>query len=159
MSAKFVTDKKFKPTTKMLQMWNDTTRKPLGSFRLILHNPKNKKKFSVELLVIDKQLTPLIGARAAQQMGLITVNAQNFKIAEPPERPRTEVKSVQTADELVASYPHVFQRELGALPGAVHLNLKANRAPRPLSHHLATFQRRLKTNWRKNWINYSDWRS
>ena len=99
----FVTDKKFEPTTKTLQMWNDTTLKPLGSCRLILRNPKNKKKFSVEFLVVDKQLIPLIGARAAQQMGLITVNTQNFKIAEPPDRPRTEIKSVQTADELVES--------------------------------------------------------
>lgn len=56
--VKFVTDKKFELTTKTLQMWNDTTLKLLGSCRLILHNPRNKKKFSVEFLVVDKQLTP-----------------------------------------------------------------------------------------------------
>ena len=61
--VKFVTDKKLKPTTKTLQMC-----------RLVLHNPKNKKKFSVQFPVVDKQLTPLIGARAAHQMGLVTVN-------------------------------------------------------------------------------------
>ena len=83
----------------------------------------------MEFLVVDKQLTPLIGAKAAQQMGLITVNTQNFKIAEPPERPRTEVKSVQTADEIVASYPEVFQRELGALPGTVHLEVEQGATP------------------------------
>ena len=83
--VKFVSNKKFEPTTKTLQMWNDTTLKPLGSCRLILHNPKNKKTFSVKVLVADKQLTPLIGARAAQKMGLITVSTQNFKIAEPTE--------------------------------------------------------------------------
>ena len=127
--VKFVADKKLEPTTKTLQMWNDTTLKPLGSCRLIFHNPKNKKKFSVEFLVVDEQLTPLIGAKAAQQMGLITVNTQNFKIAEPPERPRTEVKSVQTADEIVASYPEVFQRELGVLPGTVHLEVEQGATP------------------------------
>lgn len=57
-------------------------------------------------------------------MGLITVNPQNVKVAEPPERPRKEVKSVQTADELVASYPEVFQRELGGLPGTVHFEVE-----------------------------------
>ena len=61
----FVAGKKLEPTTKTLQMWNDTTLKPLGTCRLILHNPKNKKKFSVEFLVVDRQLTPLIGAKAA----------------------------------------------------------------------------------------------
>ena len=127
--VKFVADKELEHTTKTLQMWNDTTLKPLGSCRLILHNPKNKKKFSVEFLVVDRQLTPLIGAKAAQQMGLITVNLQNFKITEPPERTRTEVKSVQTADEIVVQYPEVFQRELGTLPGTVHLEVEQGATP------------------------------
>ena len=125
----FVAGKKLDPTTKTLQMWNDTTLKPLGTCRLILHNPKNKKKFSVEFLVVDRQLTPLIGAKAAQQMGLITANTQNVKIAKPSERPWTEVKSVQTADETVAGYPEVFQRELGALPGTVHLEVEQGATP------------------------------
>lgn len=50
-------------------------------------------------------LTPLIGAKASRQMGLIIVNIRNFKIAEPPDGLRTEVMSVQTADEILASYP------------------------------------------------------
>ena len=72
-------------------------------------------RFSVEFLVVDRQLTSLIEAKAVQQMGLITLNTRNFKIAKPPERQRTEVKSVQTADEIVAGYPEVFQREQGTL--------------------------------------------
>ena len=81
----------------------------------------------MEFLVIDKQLTPLIGAKAAQQMGLVTVNTQNFKIAEPHEQPRTV--SVQTADEIIASYPEVFQRELGPLPETVHLEVQQGATP------------------------------
>ena len=96
ISADLVADKKLEPTTKTLQMWNDTTLKPLGSCRLILHNPKNKKKFSVEFLVVDRQLTSLIGAKAAQQMGLITVNTQNVTIAKPPER--SKGKGLERAD-------------------------------------------------------------
>ena len=80
-------------------------------------------------LVVDRQLTLLIGAKAAQQMGLITANTQNFKIAEPLERLRIEVKSVQTADEIVASYPEVFQRELGAQQGTVHLEVEQGATP------------------------------
>ena len=72
---------------------------------------------------------PLVGSKAAQQMGLITVNTQNFKITETPERPMTEVKSVQTADEIVASYPEVFQRELGTLPGTIHLEVEKGATP------------------------------
>ena len=79
--AELAPDEPLKRTTKTLRMWNDTTLQPLGSCRTILQNPKNAKKFSVEFLVVEKQLTPIIGARASQQMGLITVNAENFKIA------------------------------------------------------------------------------
>ena len=127
--VKFVAGKKLENTTKTLQMWNDTTLKPLGSSRLILRNPKNNKKFNVEFIVVDEKLTPLIGATAAQQMGLITVNLQNFKITEPPGRPREEIKRVQTSEEIVASYPEVFQRDLGTLPGTVHLEVEQGATP------------------------------
>ena len=96
-------------------MWNDTTLKPLGSCRILLLSPKNKREFSVEFLVIDKQLTPLTGAKAAQPKGLITVNLENFKITEPPE--------------IVPHYPEVFQRELGTLPKAVHLEVEQGATP------------------------------
>ena len=56
--VKFVADKKLEPTTKTLQMWNYTTLRPLGSCCLILYNLKNKKKFLVEFLVVNRQLTP-----------------------------------------------------------------------------------------------------
>ena len=55
----------------------------------------------MEFLVVAKNLTPLIGARAAQQMGLITVNRENFKFTKPPKRFRSEVKSVKTTEEIV----------------------------------------------------------
>lgn len=57
ISINFVADKSLGPTTETLQMWNDTTLKPQGSCRLILHNPKNKKKFLVEFLGVNRQLT------------------------------------------------------------------------------------------------------
>ena len=127
--VRFVADNNLQRTTKTLQMWNETTLNPLGSYQIILKNPKNKKKFSVEFLVVDKQMTPLIGAKAAQQMGLITVNTQNFKITKPLERPRAEVKSVQTTEEIITHYPEIFQWELGILPGTVHLEVEQGATP------------------------------
>ena len=62
-------------------------------------------------------------------MGLITINTQNVKITEPPERPRPEVKRMQTGDQIVASYPELFQRELGTLPGTVHLEVEQDATP------------------------------
>lgn len=89
--------------------------------------------------MVDERLTPLIGAKAAQQMGLITVNIQNFKITKPPERPRAEVKSVQTTEEIIAHYPEIFRRELGTLPGTVHLEVEQGVTPVVAPpHHVPT---------------------
>lgn len=61
--VKFVQDKRLKSTTKTLQMRNNTTLRLLGSCWIIHLNPKSRKKFSVELLVVDKPLTLFIGRR------------------------------------------------------------------------------------------------
>ena len=103
--------------------------KPPGFLPNNIANPKNKKKFSVEFLAVDEQLTPLIGAKAAQQMGVTTVNTQNFKITKSPERPKADVKSVQTTEEIIAHYPEIFQRELGTLPGTVPLEVEQGATP------------------------------
>ena len=51
-------------------MWNKTEVTPLGRARLIVTNPANRKKYSVEFVVINEELLPLMGARAAQHMKL-----------------------------------------------------------------------------------------
>jgi len=127
--AELAPDKPLKRTTKTLRMWNDMTLQPLGSCRIIIQNPKNGKKFSVEFLVVGKQLTPIIGARAAQQMGLITINKKKKKIAQPPQRMRSVVKSLSTIEEIIKHHPEVFQRELGTLPGTGHLEVDQNITP------------------------------
>ena len=127
--AELAPDEPLKRTTKILRMWNDTTLQSLGSCRIIIQNSKNGKKFSVEFLVVGKQLTPIIGARAAQQMGLITINEENFKIAQPPQQKRSAVKSLSTTEEIIKHHPEVFQRKLGMLPGTVHLEVDQNITP------------------------------
>ena len=132
--ARFVEGTEMQTTTKMLQMWNYTTLKPQGSCRVILRNPINKRKYSVEFLVITKNLT-LIGARAAQQMGLITVNQENFKFTKPPKHFGSEVKSVKTTEEIVQNFPEVFQSELGTLAGTVHLEVDLSATPMAIPPH------------------------
>ena len=36
---------------------------------------------------------------------------------------------MQTADQIVASYPEVFQRELGTLPGTVDIEVEQDATP------------------------------
>ncbi|PFX12884.1 Retrovirus-related Pol polyprotein [Stylophora pistillata] len=95
-----------------------TVRVRRGVPRLVISdNGKTFKGASLKPFLSQhgiESLAPLGGA--AQQIGLITFNTQNFTIAKPPEQPRAKVKSVQMADKIIAAYPEVFQRELGALP-------------------------------------------
>ena len=43
-----------------------------------MRNPKTRKKYFVEFVVVESDLTSLIRARVAQEMELITTNEENF---------------------------------------------------------------------------------
>ena len=88
-------------TSKRLVMWNKTEITPLGATRMVLRNPKNQKKYSVEFVVVKENLTPLIGAQAAQHMKLITVNEENFVTTSPPSSKQAEVKVLNAAEEVI----------------------------------------------------------
>ena len=87
LPARYTTD--VKPTTRTLQMWNNSTAIPMGTSRLSLGNPKNRKKYSVQFMVVKEDRTSLIGLKAAEQMGLVKVNNDNldrvFIVSQPPE--------------------------------------------------------------------------
>ena len=67
------------PTTRTLLMWNNTTLKPTGVCRLSLRNPKNRKKYSIEFIVVKDGHTPLLGLNAAAKMGLVQVVDDNVE--------------------------------------------------------------------------------
>ena len=115
-------------TNKTLQMWNHTEIKPVGMSRVILQNPKNKK-YSIEFIIVKENFTPLIGAKAAQQMQLITVNTDNFTASKAPRSKGAAVTSVRAHDELVQRFKDVFNRKLGSFPGTVHLEIDKHATP------------------------------
>ena len=118
------------PSNKTLKMWNDSELKPLGTTRLIVRNPKTEKKYSIEFVVVPDTLTPLIGARTAQQMGLITVHEDKFFSVAPPERERKpKIKKIVTTEQLITHHADVFSKELGTLHGTVHLQVDENAEP------------------------------
>ena len=80
-------------------MWNGSELKPIGITRLIVKNPKIGKKFSVEFVVVPDDYTPIIGARTAQQMKLITVYDNNFTTVSP-----NNVNDVSMKDHLIKKY-------------------------------------------------------
>ena len=111
-------------------MLKGTDLKPLGTTRLKVKNPKTQKKYAIEFVVVPDNLTPLIGARTAQQMELITVHQDNFVPVPPPRRQLCEdIRKIETVDELVRRHADVFLKNLGTLPGTVHLQIDENAEP------------------------------
>ena len=121
-------DSFLQPTNTKLLMWNKSEVTPLGSVRLVLRNPRNGKKYSVEFIVVNAGLLPLIGAKAAQHMQLLTVDKEKFVRATPPSKQQSSVKQV-TLVELVQAFPEVFERSVGTLPGTVHLEVEPDATP------------------------------
>ena len=106
------------PTTRTLLMWNNATLKPTGVCRLSLWNPKNRKKNSVEFIVVKDGHTPLLGLNAAAKMGLVQVVDDNVE----------RVASLQL-DLITEKFPTMFDEKLGSLPGIVHLRVKEKATP------------------------------
>ena len=111
-------------------MWNKTEIAPCGATRIVLQNTKNRKKYSVEFVVVKENLTPLINAQAAQHMKLITVNEGiKFVTTSPPCSKQAEVKLFNAAEEVIKRFSDVFDRPLGTFPGKVHLEVEPNAVP------------------------------
>lgn len=115
LPQKYATD--INPTTRTLQMWNDTTMQPIGTCRLPLKNPANNKKYNVPFTVVKDGHTPLIGLQAAEDMKLLKINDKNMD----------QVASI-TSDPL-APFDAVFNRTIGSLPGKTTLRVKEGSIP------------------------------
>ena len=120
LPIKYVNNEDVQPTKRVLQMWNKTELKPKGTCRVTLRNPKNRRKYSVEFIAVKDNLTPLLGTKVIQQMGLIEVHEENF---ERVAATKTESKKTLTAHEIIEEYNDVFEGELGTLEGKQHLDV------------------------------------
>ncbi len=56
-------------------IWNGSKVSPVGATTLTVTNPKTHEKHEVDLVVVQNDLTSLIGSTTVQEMGLLTVHA------------------------------------------------------------------------------------
>ena len=115
--ASLITDKgKISATTKVLTMYNQTTVTPMGQCTVKVGNPKNRKEYEVEFVVVNGDgCTPIFGNSTIQDMELVQIQYHNILSmeAKPP-----------TQEALLKEYPDVFQRT-GKLEG--HTNSKSSK--------------------------------
>ena len=106
---------KITPTSKRLIMWNNSELNPDGTSRLVIKNKHSGKKYSVEFMIVSANLTPLIGAKTAQQMKLITVNDDCINLL--------KTENMNRYDQLITEFNDVFSDGLGKLQGTVKLSV------------------------------------
>lgn len=102
-----------------LKMWNGSTMKAVGKCKLKIHNPKNGKNWKVDYVIVNESdYTPILSRNAAETMGLVTVNYNNFKVCALSINP-------------VKEFSEVFDPTcLGSLPGGpVKLTLEPDAQP------------------------------
>ena len=73
LPMKYLAGENIEPTDRTLQMWNKTELKPKGTCRLTIRNPKNDKKYSVQFMAVQENLTPLLWAKANQRTGIVEI--------------------------------------------------------------------------------------
>ena len=109
-----------------LVMYNKTEEKPIGKKRVLVVNPRNGRKYSVEFVVVKGKGKPLLGLRASEQMQLISVVRQNI-MAIQSEEP-SQSKTPLTAESILKEHADVFRGE-GKLEGDLHLEIDPNVPP------------------------------
>ena len=122
ISAKHVDINNVTSSSVKLKMYNNTSLRPLGKCLLLLENPANRRKHCVEFQVVQVDFIHLLDRRAAEGMGLITVNYSNLN----------QLHAVTTKCEvLTEEFKSVFDtKTLGCLNG--HVTLRTDDAAKPV---------------------------
>ena len=92
----------------------------LGTARISMRNPKTRKKYNAEFVVVDGSYTPLLGARAAQQMGFIVVQHHNIQLLSNSEVFTASPSSSLTKEQVLTDFGDIF-KGLGKMDGKLHL--------------------------------------
>ena len=115
-------------SNKVLTAYNKQQILALGTARVSMRNPKTRKKYNAEFVVVEDDFVPLIGARAAQQMGLLVVQHHNIQVVNSNEVPATSQKSSLTKEQVLTDFADIF-KGLGKMEGKLHLEVDESVSP------------------------------
>ena len=113
------------PTKQTLSMFSKDTLKPVGKCQLRFHNPKTKKRYVGEFIVVRDAPTLILGAKSVQQMGLIKVKTDRIHAVTPEKSSQATVNTQSRLEDehIFEQYKDVFQGDLGCFQGLVHLDV------------------------------------
>ena len=115
-------------TNKLLTAYNKERIPAFGTARISMRNPKTRKKYNAEFVVVDGSYTPLLGARAAQQMGFIVVQHHNIHLLSNNEVFTASPSSSLTKEQVLTDFGDLF-KGLGKMDGKLHLEVNESVPP------------------------------
>ena len=115
-------------TNKLLTAYNKQQISALGTARVSLRNPKTRKKYSAKFVIVDGNYIPLIGARTAQQMGIVVVQHHNIQLLSNNEAFTTSQSSSLTKEQVLTDFADIF-RGLGRMEGKLYLEVDDSVSP------------------------------
>ena len=102
-------------TNKLLKAYNKQQILARGTARVSMRNPKTRKKYNAEFVVVNGNYTPLIGARAAQ-VGFIVVQHHNIQLVSNNEVFAASQSSPLTKEQVLTDFADIF-KGLGKMEG------------------------------------------
>ena len=102
------------PVKKTLHAWNEGKVTALGTYRHTLRNTLNRKKYSIDFVIVKENFTPILGLKASTALKFVTINDDTFD----------RVASIKEDQ-----YQEVFDRELGIIPGKHKLRVDPSIQP------------------------------
>ena len=120
LPAKYVSSGDIKQTETVLQMYNNSTFKPLGESRVTVYNPANGHTYKIKFIIVPDcaGMIPVLGLKACKFMEIVTINDNNLQ-------PVMSVKTCSITDD----YADVFDNKLGKLPGKAHFQVNPDICP------------------------------
>ena len=108
-------------SVKVLSLYNKSIMTSLGSSELCVTNPKNGASYNMTFVVIDAEVTPIIGSQSAQEMNLLKIQYQNILKIDNDNKTLTK-------SSMGESYADVFSGE-GKMEGTLHLEVDETVSP------------------------------
>ena len=112
ISREYIPEETIIATDSTSIMWNCAKFSPAGTDILNIKPPKSGSVHQLEFVVVDADLSPILGMEAVTDLGFVRINYDNFVFA-----------SVCTPSTFIDNYTSVFDGGLGRLPGTVTLSI------------------------------------
>ena len=71
LPIKYIWNREIVPCDRTLVMWNETKLKPAGTCLINIRNSITGKKYSVELVIVNEDLTPLLVLQGTEKRNLL----------------------------------------------------------------------------------------